>query len=119
MLAGRYIHCRGHPIVSLLQSIETGVVAQDVVFVSQVFQPLTTPATFLSVEVDGAKELQRRCLRGGSARLSRSRVTQKKKGLNRFNDYVGEWRGGGREGKALVRFSSQVVPIVNDALRLD
>ena len=43
-------------IAEVVQSIETGVVVQDVVFVSQIFQPLTTPVTFLSVDINGAKE---------------------------------------------------------------
>ena len=45
-----------------------------VCFVSQVVQPLTTPVTFFSVEIDGAKEPRKRCLRGAGARLSTSRI---------------------------------------------
>ena len=51
---------------------------QDVVFVSQVVQPLTTLVTFFSVEINGAKEPRRCCLRGGCARLSTSRIQQER-----------------------------------------
>ena len=44
----RKVHCRGRPIVSLLQSIETGIFVQNVVFVSQAVQPLAAPNTFRS-----------------------------------------------------------------------
>ena len=48
----RHVHCRGRPIVSLLQSIETRIVVQNVVFV----EPLAAPNTLSSVQIDGAKE---------------------------------------------------------------
>ena len=60
----RNMHCRGSPIVSLLQSIETERVMQDVVFVSQVVQPLTTPITFFTIQIDRAKEPRSRLSRG-------------------------------------------------------
>ena len=50
------IHRRNRPIISLLQSIITGIVVQDVVFVLQVVQPLTTSITCFSFENKSAKE---------------------------------------------------------------
>ena len=58
------------------QCIKTGKLVQDVVFMSQIVQPLTTPLTFVSVKIDGAKGPRRRRLRGGGARPSTSRVQQ-------------------------------------------
>ena len=52
----RNVHRRSCPGVSLLQSVETNVLMQNVVFVSQVVQLLTTPVTFFSVEIDGEEE---------------------------------------------------------------
>ena len=46
----RHIQCRGRPFVSLLQSVQTGKVVQNVVFVSQVVQPLTAPITFFTIQ---------------------------------------------------------------------
>ena len=42
----RNVHRRGCPVISLLQCMETGKFVQNVVFMSQVVQPLTTPITF-------------------------------------------------------------------------
>ena len=50
------VHRRGCPVISLLQCRETGKLVQNVVYVSQVVQALTTPATFFSVEINSAKE---------------------------------------------------------------
>ena len=52
----RDVHRRSRPVISLLQCIETGELVQIVVLVLQVVQPLTTPVTFFSVEIDRAKE---------------------------------------------------------------
>ena len=51
----RNVHRRGCPVISLLYYIETAKFVQNVVFMSQVVQPLTTPVTFFSVEINGAK----------------------------------------------------------------
>ena len=51
----RNVHRRSRPVISLLQCIEAREFVQNVVFVSQIVQPLTTPVTIFSV---GAKEPQ-------------------------------------------------------------
>ena len=59
------------------QSIETGMVVQNVVFVSQVVQPLAVPNTFFSVEIDGAQRATETIPRNRGVRTSASRITQK------------------------------------------
>ena len=93
----RDIHRRSCPVISLLQCIETVEFVQNVVFVSQVVQPLTTPATFFSVEIDGTKRhgadasvaqartLRRHASSKRSGSLQRPKVAQNSK---TFQDLV-------------------------------
>ena len=50
------VHRRNRPVISLLQWIEAGELVQNVVYVSQIVQALTTPAFFFSVKINRAKE---------------------------------------------------------------
>ena len=65
----RNVHRRSRPVISLLQCIKTVKFVQNVMPMSQVVQPLTTPVTFFSVEIYSAEEPRRCCLRGGGARF--------------------------------------------------
>ena len=55
----RDVRRRSRPVISLLYCTETEKVVQNVVFMSQVVQPHTTPATLFSVEIKGTKEPRR------------------------------------------------------------
>ena len=63
----RNVHRSSRPVINLLQCIEAREFMQNVVLVSQVVQPLTTPVTLFAVENNGAKEPRRRSLCGGRA----------------------------------------------------
>ena len=105
----RNIHCRSCPVVSFLQGIKAWKVMQHAVFVSQVVQPPTTPVTFFSVEIDDTKEPQ------GMMPPWRRRASFDVTRHSTMFESLRHRRGAQRSG-IFSRFSSQVVPIVNDAI---
>ena len=74
---------------------------------SQVVQPLTTPLTFVSVKIDGAKEPRRRSLRGG-ARVLRRHASNK-------NDCTTSGSKCGASSRNLSKFRAHFAPMANEA----
>ena len=77
------VHRRSCPVISLSQCIETGEFLLNVVFVSQVVQPLTTPVTFSLLRLTVEKS------HGEDASVAEAstlrRHASSKEGLDRLN----------------------------------
>ena len=104
-----HIHCRSRPIVSLLQSIETVVQSCRMwCFVSQIVQPLTTPVTFSLLRLTVRKS------HGDVASVAEAHVFRRHASLKKV--WIAATSTCGAKQWNFSRFSSQVIPIVNDAI---